>query len=50
MNTRILEAIAREARFEEEPGAGIAVMIDIEDAVGLGRQLEEIQREIEDQI
>jgi nitrogen regulatory protein PII len=47
---RILEAIAREARFEEEPGAGIAVMIDIEDAVGLGRQLEEIQREIEDKI
>ena len=50
LSRRIMEAIAREARFEEEPGAGIVVQIDIEDAVGLGRQLEEIRREIEDEI
>ncbi|MBT6119449.1 MAG: P-II family nitrogen regulator [Rhodospirillaceae bacterium] len=46
----ILEAIAREARFDEEPGSGIAFQIDIEDAVGLGSQIGTIQQEIEDEI
>lgn len=46
----ILEAIAAAGRFEEEPGAGVAFQIDIEDAVGLKHQIENIQREIEDQI
>jgi nitrogen regulatory protein PII len=50
LSRRILEAVAREGRFEEEPGAGIAFQVDIEDAIGLAGQMEEIQREIEDQI
>jgi nitrogen regulatory protein PII len=50
LSRKILEAVARDARFDEDPGAGIAFQIDIEDAVGLTGQIEEIQREIEDQI
>ncbi|MHA7871482.1 MAG: P-II family nitrogen regulator [Hyphococcus sp.] len=46
----ILEIIAREGRFEEEAGAGVAFQIDIEDVIGLRTQIENIQREIEDKI
>ena len=50
LSRRILEAIARAGRFEEDHGAGVAFQIDIEDAVGLQTQIENIQREIEDEI
>lgn len=50
LSRRILEAIAIAGGFEDQPGAGIAVQIDIEDAIGLSSQIEEIQREIEDKI
>lgn len=46
----ILETIAREARFDEEIGTGIAFQLDIEDAVGLSSQIATIQEEIEGQI
>lgn len=46
----ILETIAREGRFDEEPGSGIAFQLDIEDAVGLGSQLKTIETEIEGQL
>lgn len=50
LSRHILETIARVARFDEDPGKGIAFQIDIEDAVGLATQLATIQSEIEDQI
>ena len=50
LSRHILETIAREARFDEEPGSGIAFQLDIEDAVGLGSQLDTIEQEIEDQL
>ena len=46
----ILERIAEVAGFDREPGTGIAVQIAIEDAVGLGTQMKELQQRIEDQI
>ncbi|MEM9169714.1 MAG: P-II family nitrogen regulator [Pseudomonadota bacterium] len=46
----ILEAIGRAGRFDEDHGAGVAFQIDIEDAVGLRNQIENIQREIGDQL
>ena len=50
LSRNILESIAERGNFEEEPGSGVAVQVDIEDAVGLGSQIETIQREIEDEI
>ena len=50
LSRQILETIARVARFDEEPGKGIAFQVDIEDAVGLTSQLATIESEIEDQI
>ena len=46
----ILEEIATVGAFDEKSGSGIAVQIDIEDAVGLSHQIAEIQYEIEDEI
>jgi nitrogen regulatory protein PII len=46
----ILETIAREARFDEELGTGIAFVLDIEDVVGLTSQMATIREEIEDRI
>ncbi len=46
----ILEEIATVGAFEEKSGSGIAIQIDIEDAVGLAHQIEEIQQEIEGEI
>jgi len=43
----ILETISKEGRFDEEPGSGIAVQIEIEDAVGLKSQTEALINEIE---
>ena len=50
LSRQILEEVAKVGRFEEQPGTGVAFQIDIEDAIGLGSQIETIEREIEDQI
>jgi len=50
MSRQILEAVAKAGLFDEEPGTGIAVQVDIEDAIGLGTQIGTIEKEIEDQI
>lgn len=46
----VLETIAEQGGFEDKPGSGVAFQIDIEDAVGLGSQIEAIEREIEDEL
>lgn len=46
----ILEKIAEAGNFDTEPGAGIAVQISIEDAVGLQSQQETILNEIEESL
>ncbi len=44
----ILETIAKAARFDEEPGSGIAFQVAIEDAVGMKSQSQKILEEIEE--
>jgi nitrogen regulatory protein PII len=46
----ILETIAAAGQFDEEPGAGVAFQIEIEDAVGLTTQAPAIMDEIEEEI
>ncbi|MDX8381829.1 MAG: P-II family nitrogen regulator [Ghiorsea sp.] len=50
LSRKILERIAEAARFEENPGSGVAFQIDVEDAVGLGSQIDCLMDEVEDQI
>ncbi|MBB4287419.1 P-II family nitrogen regulator [Roseospira goensis] len=47
---RILETIGRAGSFDAHPGAGVAIVVDVEDAIGLGSQMHTIQTEIEDEI
>ncbi|NQV98271.1 MAG: P-II family nitrogen regulator [Rhodospirillales bacterium] len=46
----ILETIARVGRFDEEPGTGVAIQIEIEDAVGLKSQQNALINEIEESL
>lgn len=50
MSRQILEKISQVAGFEERPGTGIAFQIALEDAVGLGHQIQTISSEIEEEI
>ncbi len=50
MSRAIIEKISEVAGFEEDPGSGIAFQIDVEDAVGIARQIEELSEAVEEQI
>jgi hypothetical protein len=38
----ILETIAEAGRFDEKPDSGIALRLDVEDAVGIGHQVRKL--------
>lgn len=50
LSRHILEKIAAAAEFETKPGTGIAMQIDVEDAIGVMHQVQQLQHEYEDEI
>jgi len=42
LSRHILEKIADVGEFEAKPGSGIAIQIDVEDAVGVAHQIEKL--------
>lgn len=42
LSRHILEKISEVGEFEERPGTGIAIQIDVEDAVGVTHQIEQL--------
>lgn len=50
LSRTIIEEIARAGRFDEEPGSGIALKIDVEDAIGVLHQAKEITQVIEEEL
>ena len=48
LSRQILEEINRAGCLDDEPGTGIAVQIDVEDAVGIMHQAEEISQDVEE--
>ena len=48
LSRHILEEIGRVGRFDDQSGAGIAVQIDIEDAVGVQHQIRELSEKVEE--
>jgi hypothetical protein len=46
----ILEEIGRAGEFDDRPGTGIAVQIDIEDAVGVRHQIQELTQSVEESL
>ncbi len=50
MSRDILETISKVGKFEENPGSGIAFTLDVEDAVGVTRQVCQLSERVEDEI
>jgi len=50
LSRNILECIAAEGGFEENPGSGVAFQLDVEDTVGLGGQIMCLMNEVEDKL
>ncbi len=50
LSRRILEHIAKVGEFDAKPGTGIALQIDVEDAVGIIHQAEELVEFVEEDL
>ena len=50
LSRQILEHISEVGEFDEKPGTGIAIQIDVEDAVGVLRQTELLTEVVEEQL
>ncbi len=46
LSRSIIEEVARAGLFDEEPGSGIALQVDVEDAIGVLHQAQEITQTI----
>ena len=50
LSRKILEQISKIGEFESSPGSGIAIQIDVEDAVGVTHQIEKLTDMVEDEL
>lgn len=50
LSRHILEKIAEVGEFDAKPGTGIAFQIDVEDAVGVSRQIRSLSDVVEEQL
>ena len=50
LSRHILEHIAEVGEFDETPGTGIAVLLDVEDAVGVMHQVKELEEIVEENL
>lgn len=47
---QVLEKLAEIGEFDDTPGTGIAIQIDVEDALGVRHQMQELAADIEENI
>lgn len=50
LSRHIIETIDKVGEFDEQSGQGIAIQIDIEDAVGVAHQVEKLTKSIEEEL
>ncbi len=50
MSRTILEKIAEVGEFDSRPGTGIAFQLDVEDAVGVGHQIQKLASAVEEKL
>mgnify|MGYP006303917021 FL=1 len=50
LSRHILEEIARVGEFDGRPGTGIAIQVNVEDALGVSHQISELVTKIEDDL
>lgn len=46
----ILERIGEAGEFDDKPGTGLAIQLDVEDAIGILHQAEHLVEKVEDQL
>lgn len=50
LSRHILETIGKVGEFDTSPGTGIAVQIDVEEAIGVSHQIETLATKVEEEI
>ena len=50
LSRRILEEIGRVGEFDASPGTGIAFQVDVEDAIGVKHQIDELTQRVEEEL
>ena len=50
LSRHILETISDAGEFDVSPGTGIAIQLDVEDAVGVAHQVETLTKTLEDKL
>lgn len=50
MSRHILEIIEKVGEFDAKPGTGIAIQLDVEDAVGVNHQMSKLINEVRDEL
>lgn len=50
LSREILETICRVAKFDDQPGTGIAMQVDVEDAVGVSHQIKQLTEIVEEKL
>ena len=50
MSREIMEQVAIAGEFDETPGTGIAIQIDVEDAIGVRHQIQVLTGAVEDRL
>ncbi len=50
LSRHILERICEIGEFDTSPGTGIAIQIDVEDAVGVAHQIEQLTNVVEEEL
>lgn len=50
LSRQILETIAETAKFDQTPGTGIALQLDVEDAVGVSHQIQQLTEIVEEKL
>jgi len=50
LSRQILEKINAVGKFDDKPGSGIAIQIDVEDAVGVNHQINQLKSTLENEL
>jgi hypothetical protein len=50
LSRKILERISQAGGFDKDSGKGIAIQIDVEDAVGVAHQIERLKGKVEEEL
>ncbi len=50
LSRQILEEVARVGEFDTSPGTGIVIQLDVEDALGVSHQMQELAVKVEEEI